>query len=147
MEKENKMKFVKIRLREIRKGAIYGGFLIEMYTIEDVNRLCDEGLLWDVRLYKCKSWSGDLKPTLCYKCWSYGYKAKFCQKNARCGRCAAGAHEGGEENCPTNKGSVPVRCPMCVGPHTVFSKECPEGKKRWDQAKAYYRIRPVRFEI
>jgi hypothetical protein len=73
--------------------------------------------------------------------------AKWCRESARCGRCAASAHEGGEEKCPSNTGEVPVRCPTCGGNHRVWERSCQEANRRWDAAREAYAHRPARFEI
>ena len=56
-------------------------------------------------------------------------------------------YKGGKESYPLNQGSIPVRCPVCGGAHTVFNKDCSKGKKRWDLVKVLYKTRPVRFEV
>src|SRR6266850_6051726 len=83
----------------------------------------------------------------CYNCWKFGHMAKWCKESARCGRCAAAAHEGGETACPSNTGRVPLRCSACGGNHTVWDRQCKEASRRWDMAREAYAQRPLRFAI
>jgi hypothetical protein len=108
---------------------------------------CERGLVWGAQIYQCEPFSGDLRPTQCYKCWGHGHMAKWCHESARCGRCAASAHEGGEEKCPSNTGEVPVRCRACGGNHRVWNQNGQEANRRWDAAREAYAHRPARFEI
>jgi hypothetical protein len=71
---------------------------------------------------------------------------RWCKKEARCGRCAATAHEGGEENCPSNTGEVPKRCPVCGKDHRVWDRKCPEATKYWNTVREAYTHHPARFE-
>jgi len=63
----------------------------------------------------------------CFKCQSYGHKAKFCQnKKGVCGHCAEAGHSFRE--CPASQG--PARCAPCKSrklshDHSVKSRACP----------------------
>jgi hypothetical protein len=146
--KANGVSVTKIRAKIPRaEDARYASMLVETTSVDQANRLCDRGLVWDAQIYQCEPFSGDLRPLQCYKCWGFGHMARWCRGTARCGRCSASAHDGGEEACPTNKGDVPKRCPACNGGHTVWDRSCPEANKRWTTAREAYSHRPTRFEI
>jgi hypothetical protein len=129
------------------EGLRYASLIVETTSVDQANRLCDRGLVWDAQIYQCEPYSDDLRPLQCYKCWGFGHMARWCRGTARCGRCGASAHEGGEEACPSNRGEVPKRCPACNGGHTVWDISCPEANKRWAAAREAYTTRPTRFEI
>jgi hypothetical protein len=144
----NGVSITRIRAKLPRaEDARYASMLVETTSVDQANRLCDRGLVWDAQIYQCEPFSGDLRPLQCYKCWGYGHIARWCRSTARCGRCGASAHEGGEEACPSNEGDIPRRCPACNGSHTVWDRSCPEANKRWEAAREAYAHRPTRFEI
>jgi hypothetical protein len=148
MAEENRMKISRVKVKRVRdQNARYTTLLVDVNTVEHANQLCERGLVWEAQIYQCEPFSGDLRPLQCYKCWDFGHMAKWCKKEARCGRCAATAHEGGEENCPSNRGEVPKRCPVCGKGHTVWDRKCPEATKHWNTAREAYAHRPARFEI
>jgi hypothetical protein len=120
------------------EGPRYASMIVETTSVDQANRLCDRGLVWDAQIYQCEPFSGDLRPLQCYKCWGFGHMARWCRGTARCGRCSASTHKGGEEACPSNTGEVPKRCPACNGSHTVWDKSCPEANKRWTAAREAY---------
>jgi hypothetical protein len=148
MAEENRMKISRVKVKRVRdQSTRYTTLLVDVNTVEHANQLCERGLIWEAQIYQCEPFSGDLRPLQCYKCWDFGHMARWCKKEARCGRCAATAHEGGEENCPSNTGEVPKRCPVCGKDHTVWDRKCPEATRRWNTAREAYAHRPARFEI
>ena len=136
----------KARAKLFKPGASYGALLLEFTNIHDANTLCANGAVWGSEFHDCEVYCGDLRPTLCYNCWQYGHKARFCNKRAVCPKCSMPKHADGAP-CPTQNGSRPYFCPACRGPHGVFSKACPEGRRRWEEARAMYKNRPAFFKI
>jgi hypothetical protein len=84
----------------------------------------------------------------CFKCYKYGHIAKYCRKTARCGHCAAAAHEQrGENACPNKQPSGTKKCVNCRGSHTTWDRACPAYKNASERAKEAYTHRPRQFVI
>ena len=143
---KNSVRIHRMRPKFFSRTSKYAALLIEFTNIEDANRLCRQGLVWNAGYFPCEVYSGDLRPTLCYKCWQYGHKAKYCRKTAICPNCSCPSHEKGTI-CPATTGKRPYFCPSCKGPHGALSKECKEYKKQWTQAKERQQSRPTYFAI
>jgi hypothetical protein len=65
---ENRVKVSRVRARQPRSdSAWHAALLVEAYKVDDANLLCERGLIWDAQIYPCEPFSGDLRPTQCYK--------------------------------------------------------------------------------
>lgn len=82
------------------KEGLRCALLVSCNEVEAAKRLCNNGLIWRSEIFNCEPYSADVHVRQCYKCYNYGHIAKYCQKIARCGRCAGTAHEQGEATCP-----------------------------------------------
>ena len=147
MSQQNGVKILRVRTikRFMKQDDTRTHVLIEVTRLEAAQRLCRNGLVWEAQIFNCEPYAPELRPMQCYRCWGWGHMAKYCKATARCGRCSATAHEGGEEQCPSNSGQVPKSCPACKGGHSAFDRCCPVAKKQWDTAKANYISRPKTF--
>lgn len=147
MSQQNSVKISQVRTikRFMKQDDTRTHVLIEVTRLEAAQKLCRNGLVWEAQIFNCEPYTPELRPMQCYRCWGWGHMAKHCKATARCGRCSATAHEGGEEQCPSNNGQIPKSCPACKGGHTAFDRHCPVAKKQWDTAKANYISRPKTF--
>ena len=140
----NAVSIYRAKSKFFKPGSTYGALLMEFTNIHDANRLCMDGIFWNSEYHTCEVYCGDLRPTLCFNCWQYGHKARFCKQRAKCPKCNASKHDDGTP-CPAQEGKRPYCCPACKGPHGVLSRACPEGKRQWDEARALYKTRPAYF--
>ena len=62
-------------------------------------------------------------PLRCYSCQKFGHGQSTCNRQAVCAKCAEHGHL--DSVCPNN-----ARCANCRGPHTAYSKDCPEWNKQ-----------------
>jgi hypothetical protein len=89
-----------------------------------------------------------LRVRQCFKCYEYGYIAKYCRKTARCGHCAAAAHEQKNENACFNKQpNGKKKCVNCKGSHTAWNRACPAYKNASEKAKEAYTHRLRQFVV
>jgi len=121
--------------------------VLHINEAESARALCEQGLLWEARYFDCEPYSPNVAPRQCYKCYGYGHIARFCERQARCGRCAAAAHPGGENACPTKGAGRKKTCLHCKGNHAAWDRRCPEAQKQWERARVAYEQRPRQFEI
>lgn len=124
--------------------------LVALRNQEEARRACDNGVVWRSQVWDCEPYWAALDPVQCFKCWKWGHIQRYCpQKEALCPRCGTKAHgeggKAGEALCPTYNGH-PTRCPTCGGPHTAWSRTCPQGAKVREEAKEAYPHRPRTFE-
>ena len=147
IEKENKVAVLRVKARRAREGDMprRGCLYIELATTTDAYKLTDQGLYWEGQVFRCEPYENKLRPKQCFKCWAWGHHARYCKAEKRCARCAGAAHEGGEEECPTNLGEIAPRCCGCGGDHTAFDRSCPAAKEHWDRAKEAYQNRAIRL--
>lgn len=147
MSQQNNIKISRVRTikRFMKQDDTRTHVLIEVTRLETAQKLCRNGLVWEAQIFNCEPYTPELRPMQCYRCWGWGHMAKHCKATARCGRCSATAHEGGEEQCPSNNGQIPKSCPACKGGHAAFDRHCPVARKQWDTAKANYISRPKTF--
>ena len=140
---------VKFRLPkdpERRKATV----LVALRDQEEARRACDNGVVWRAQIWDCEPYWAALDPTQCFKCWKWGHIQRYCpQKEALCPRCGTKAHgeggKAGEALCPTHSGQS-TRCATCGGPHTAWSRACPQGARAREGAKEAYPHRPKTFE-
>ena len=147
MSQQNSLKISQVQTikRFMKQDDTRTHILIEVTRLEAAQKLCRNGLVWEAQIFNCKPYTPELRPMQCYKCWGWGHMAKHCKATPRCGRCSATAHEGGEEQCPSNNGRAPKSCPACKGGHAAFDRRCPVARRQWDTAKANYISRPKTF--
>ena len=70
-------------------------------------------------------------PLRCYSCQKFGHGQSTCNRQAICAKCAEHGHL--DSVCPNN-----ARCANCRGPHTAYSKDCPEWTKQREINKVKY---------
>ena len=70
-------------------------------------------------------------PLRCYSCQKFGHGQSTCSRQAICAKCAEHGHL--DSVCPNN-----ARCANCRGPHTAYSKDCPEWTKQREINKVKY---------
>lgn len=61
----------------------------------------------------CTRYLQDTSSKVCYSCKAYGYTQTVCRRTTRCGNCS-GSHQ--TRDCT---GTTPLKCPACMGAHTV----------------------------
>ena len=88
--------------------AALASMVVSVRSAEAARALCAQGLLWEARFFDCEPYSAEVKPKQCFRCYGYGHIARYCERRARCGHCAASAHEGGEKECPQYAEGVTV---------------------------------------
>ena len=126
------------------RGGRLRGIVLEVESVEDANKLCDNGVVANGKVHKTEPFCGDGRPTLCFRCGQYGHKARFCPaEKERCLRCGRTNHAKNE--CP--RAEEDTFCMACKKTgHTVYQiRECPVGQKQWRIAKLLWRDRPRRF--
>ena len=142
----DKVKFRVPRHREATRATV----LVALTSQEEARKACDEGVIWRAQLLDCEPYWAALSPTQCYKCWKWGHTQHHCKATPLCPRCGTKAHgEGGrdgENQCPTHKNEIPLRCPACGGRHPAWSGECPEKSRTLAKAKEAYQYRPRTYE-
>jgi hypothetical protein len=89
-----------------------------------------------------------LRVRQCLKCYEYEHIAKYCRKTAKCGYCAAAAHEQkGENACFNEQASGIKKYVNCRGSYTAWDRACPAYKAASEKAKEAYAHRPRQFAI
>ena len=53
----------------------------------------------------------------CYKCYKFGYVARYCNNQARCSHCTGVVYSGGEANCPEKGEGGCKGCINCKRDH------------------------------
>ena len=91
-------------------------------------------------------YDGDLRPTICYRYWSYGHKARYCRRTALYSNCAGHKHPA-DQDCPATNGGWGYCCPVCKGAYGALSKRCLEYRKQWATARHVLSSRPTHFVI
>jgi len=67
MAEENRMKISRVKVKRVRdQSTRYTTLLVDVNTVEHANQLCERGLIWEVQIYQCEPFSGDLRPFQCY---------------------------------------------------------------------------------
>ena len=61
-------------------------------------------------------------PLRCFKCQRFGHHKNNCKRKAACAKCGSGEHD--DSSCTETH-----LCVNCKGPHTAFSRDCPEWVK------------------
>ena len=146
ISRTNGVQIFRARPKYFSRAATTAGLLLEFTSIHDANQMCDKGLVWDAGFYPCEVYDGDLRPTICYRCWTYGHKARYCRRVALCPDCAGHKHAANEQ-CPATSGSRGYCCPACKGAHGALDKRCPEYRKQWATARQVLKDRPTHFVI
>jgi hypothetical protein len=99
-------------------------------------------------MFECEFYDATLRIRQCFKYYEYGHIAKYYMKTARCGHCAAAAHEPKDENACSNKQpNGTKKCVNCRGSHTTWNRACPAYKNASEKAKKAYTHRPRQFVI
>jgi len=145
MTRENQG-IVRCHPQKIRRDATRAQVVIEMESTEAATKICTRGLILEAQVFQCEPYSPELQPRQCFKCYRFGHIAKFCEKTARCGHCAATAHEEGEAGCPTTRNGAKQRCVNCGDEHSAWDRRCRVAKAVWAEAKEAYKRRPLHFE-
>jgi hypothetical protein len=157
----NKVKIARVRTREPRRSATEVGrpramqLLIEVHAVEEANKLIDRGAIIDYSVHPCERFEGAARATICYKCGTWGHKAKFCKADeARCLLCGCGAHtqdeiaRDREAQCPVrqNPNTNKPKCLNCGGPHPAFDASCRVAKEQRQRARERFLDRPLAFQ-
>jgi len=124
----------------------YATATLHVSNVDAAKRLCSDGLIWEAQIFDCEPFCADLRTQQCFKCYQFGHVARYCQKTARCGHCAAAAHVEGERSCPEVAPSGRKRCVNCKGSHTAWDRRCPAARAQRDRIKEAYQHRPMQFE-
>jgi hypothetical protein len=104
--------------------------------------------LWNAEIFECEPYDATLRVRQCFKYYKYGHIARYCRKTAKCGYCAAAAHEQeGENACSNGQASGIKKYVNCRNNHTAWDQACPTYKAASEKAKEAYAHRPRQFAI
>ena len=118
-----------------------------MQTVEDARKIIDKGLVLQAQLFRCERYAPEARADLCYRCWEWGHKQRFCKKEARCSLCACATHEGGENECPVRKEPAVNKehCVNCGGDHAAFRNNCRIAKEQRQRARENFLRRATNY--
>jgi hypothetical protein len=120
-------------LRRTNKGD-FALLIIEVNSVEQANRLINEGVVIEYDLKSVKRYNASCRITQCFKCQKYGHISTICSNTEKCG------HYGSDHiikkyvnvSLATRK-----RCAACQGEkHISWSAECPARIKETLRARA-----------
>lgn len=146
--KDNKVGVKRCHIRLPKAaGATRASLIVEVTSVQAAGKLCEDGAIYEAGHYHVEPYSPELSPRRCFRCHAFGHIARYCTKEARCGRCGVAAHEGGESNCPAGKAGRPLKCPNCAGNHAAWSNECPKFIEQRKAAQEAYKVRPRTYQV
>jgi len=152
LNEENKVKIARIttpkqRGRNISEPRRYTSLIAEMQTVEDARKIIDRGLVLQAQLFRCERYAPEARADLCYRCWEWGHKQRFCKKEARCALCACASHEGGENECPVRKDPTANKeqCLNCGGEHAAFRNNYRVAKEQRQRARENFLRRATNY--
>ena len=118
--------------------------IVEFTTLEDANKVIDEGLIWQGEAFQCERYDRQCRLKQCYKCQKYGHIGTQCKASTLYSYCAE-PHS--SKDCPTKVDKSAIRkCAVCKGAHEAWNNRCPVRKVELSKVKAVYDARqPYHF--
>jgi hypothetical protein len=120
---------------------------LHMGSIAAAQEACRMGVIFEAQIFNVEPYYADAQVRRCFRCHAFGHIGRYCTRPARCGHCAATAHEDGETNCPELADSGKKRCINCDGAHVAWDRSCPTAQKELERAHQAYLHRPLQFEV
>jgi len=136
----------RIQLPKSPRG-LFAEVVLHMSSVVAAQEVCRAGVIYEAQIFNVEPYYTAAQVRRCYRCHSFGHISRYCEKEARCGHCAATAHSGGEESCPEKEPSGKKRCVNCNGAHTAWDRSCPIAKGEQERAQQAYLHRPLQFEV
>ena len=97
--------------------------IINFVTLEHANYALENGLYWDGIDHECEIMGANYRLRRCKNCQTYGHEPDVCSGPLRCGNCS-------ESHLNKDCKSTTRTCPVCSGPHSVWSEKCPAHQNR-----------------
>ncbi|CCE29452.1 uncharacterized protein CPUR_03145 [Claviceps purpurea 20.1] len=140
---------VKVTARKPRASAKFASLIIAVDGVEAANKLCRDGIpVYQSEIFDAEPYNAAVNPRQCYRCHKFGHIAVYWEALAKCGRCAAGKHDrGDDDDCPALKGDIhdsPTMSQLCWNPSGLV-RERPTANAEWDKAREAYLNRPTCF--
>lgn len=143
----NRVEIIKAKpMRKRNETAPRQNLILSVASPEEANTLCEQGIIIDAEISQCEPFYEAVQLRQCYNCYEIGHIARYCDKQARCGQCAAGAHPTGEL-CPVEAGGDTPTCILCKGPHPAWVRACPVLSREKEKTREAYSNRPIGFAI
>jgi hypothetical protein len=136
----------RVKLPKSQRGR-FAEVILHMSSVAAAQAVCRAGVIFEAQIFNVEPYYPEAQVRRCFRCHAFGHIGRYCDKQARCGHCAAAAHLGGEENCPQKAASGKKRCVNCRGAHTAWDRDCPRAEKERERAQEAYKFRPLQFEV
>jgi hypothetical protein len=127
-------------------SGLFASVVLHMSSVAAAQEVCRKGVIYEAQIFDVEPYYPEANVRRCFRCHSFGHIGRYCERQQRCGHCAAAAHPEGEAGCPEKAPSGKKRCVNCQGAHTAWERSCPVAKKEFERAQRAYRNRPLQFE-